>query len=177
MMIRVGFGFDVHQLVEGRELWLGGVQIPHSVGALGHSDADVLLHAVCDALLGAVALGDIGKHFPDTDQRWKGADSKVLLKAVVELLDERGWTVGNVDASLVLERPKIMSHVPAMQRIIAELPKLAPYVAAMKENIAIALGINVRRVGIKATTNERMGYVGREEGVCAYAVALVQRKG
>jgi 2-C-methyl-D-erythritol 2,4-cyclodiphosphate synthase len=160
MMIRVGFGFDVHQLVEGRELWLGGVQIPHSVGALGHSDADVLLHAVCDALLGAVALGDIGKHFPDTDQRWKGADSKVLLKAVVELLDERGWTVGNVDASLVLERPKIMSHVPAMQRIIAEL-----------------LRVGEDAVSIKATTNERMGYVGREEGVCAYAVALVQRKG
>ncbi len=159
-MIRVGFGFDVHQLVEGRELWLGGVQIPHSVGALGHSDADVLLHAVCDALLGAVALGDIGKHFPDTDQRWKGADSKVLLKAVVELLDERGWTVGNVDASLVLERPKIMSHVPAMQRIIAEL-----------------LRVGEDAVSIKATTNERMGYVGREEGVCAYAVALVQRIG
>jgi 2-C-methyl-D-erythritol 2,4-cyclodiphosphate synthase len=160
MMIRVGFGFDVHQLVEGRELWLGGIQIPHSVGALGHSDADVLLHAVCDALLGAVALGDIGKHFPDTDQRWKGADSKVLLKAVVELLDERGWTVGNVDASLVLERPKIMPHVPAMQRIIAEL-----------------LRVGEDAVSIKATTNERMGYVGREEGVCAYAVALVQRKG
>jgi 2-C-methyl-D-erythritol 2,4-cyclodiphosphate synthase len=160
MMIRVGFGFDVHQLVEGRELWLGGVQIPHSVGALGHSDADVLLHAVCDALLGAVALGDIGKHFPDTDQRWKGADSKVLLKAVVELLDERGWTVGNVDASLVLERPKIMPHVPAMQRIMAEL-----------------LRVGEDAVSIKATTNERMGYVGREEGVCAYAVALVQRKG
>ena len=159
-MIRVGFGFDVHQLVEGRELWLGGVQIPHSVGALGHSDADVLLHAVCDALLGAVALGDIGKHFPDTDQRWKGADSKVLLKAVVELLDERGWTVGNVDASLVLERPKIMSHVPAMQQIMAEL-----------------LRVGEDAVSIKATTNERMGYVGREEGVCAYAVALVQRKG
>ena len=159
MMIRVGFGFDVHQLVEGRELWLGGVQIPHSVGALGHSDADVLLHAVCDALLGAVALGDIGKHFPDTDQRWKGADSKVLLKAVVDLLDERGWTVGNVDASLVLERPKIMPHVPAMQRIMAEL-----------------LRVGEDAVSIKATTNERMGYVGREEGVCAYAVALVQRK-
>jgi 2-C-methyl-D-erythritol 2,4-cyclodiphosphate synthase len=160
MMIRVGFGFDVHQLVEGRELWLGGVQIPHSVGALGHSDADVLLHAVCDALLGAVALGDIGKHFPDTDQRWKGADSKVLLKAVVDLLAERGWTVGNVDASLVLERPKIMPHVPAMQRIMAEL-----------------LRVSEDAVSIKATTNERMGYVGREEGVCAYAVALVQRKG
>lgn len=160
MNIRVGFGFDVHQLVEGRELWLGGVNIPHSVGALGHSDADVLLHAVCDALLGAVALGDIGKHFPDTDQRWKGADSKVLLKAVVALLSERGWSVGNVDASLVLERPKIMPHVPAMQQVIAELLK-----------------VELDAVSIKATTNERMGYVGREEGVCAYAVALVERKG
>lgn len=158
MMIRVGFGFDVHQLVEGREFWLGGVLIPHSVGALGHSDADVLLHAVCDALLGAVALGDIGKHFPDTDQRWKGADSKVLLKAVVELLDERGWKVVNVDATLVLERPKIMPHVPAMQQVIAEL-----------------LRVEHDAVSIKATTNERMGYVGREEGVCAYTVALVQR--
>lgn len=160
MNIRVGFGFDVHQLVEGRELWLGGVNIPHSVGALGHSDADVLLHAVCDALLGAVALGDIGKHFPDTDQRWKGADSKVLLKAVVSLLSERGWSVGNVDATLVLERPKIMPHVPAMQQAIAEL-----------------LHVDLDAVSIKATTNERMGYVGREEGVCAYAVALVERKG
>ncbi len=160
MNIRVGFGFDVHQLVEGRELWLGGVNIPHSVGALGHSDADVLLHAVCDALLGAAALGDIGKHFPDTDQRWKGADSKVLLKAVVALLSERGWSVGNVDATLVLERPKIMPHVPAMQQVIAELLK-----------------VELDAVSIKATTNERMGYVGREEGVCAYAVALVERKG
>jgi len=160
MELRIGQGFDVHRFAEGRRCVLGGVDIPHARGLLGHSDADVLLHAVCDALLGAVALGDIGKHFPDTDQRWKGADSKVLLKAVVELLDERGWTVGNVDASLVLERPKIMSHVPAMQRIIAEL-----------------LRVGEDAVSIKATTNERMGYVGREEGVCAYAVALVQRKG
>lgn len=158
-MIRVGFGFDVHQLVEGRELWLGGVLVPHTVGALGHSDADVLLHAVCDALLGAVALGDIGQHFPDTDARWKGADSKVLLKAVVDLLHERGWEVGNVDASLVLEKPKIMPHVPAMRATMAPL-----------------LGVGEDAVSIKATTNEKMGYVGRQEGVCAYAVALVQRR-
>lgn len=158
-MIRVGFGFDVHQLVEGRELWLGGVLVPHTVGALGHSDADVLLHAVCDALLGAVALGDIGQHFPDTDVRWKGADSKVLLKAVVDLLHERGWEVGNVDASLVLEKPKIMPHVPAMRATMAPL-----------------LGVGEDAVSIKATTNEKMGYVGRQEGVCAYAVALVQRR-
>ena len=158
MTVRVGFGFDVHQLVEGRELWLGGVKVPHAVGALGHSDADVLLHAVCDALLGAVALGDIGQHFPDTDQAWKGADSKKLLKAVVDMLSERGWTVGNVDCTLVLERPKIMPHVAAMRSAIAPL-----------------LNVNEDAVSIKATTNEKMGFVGREEGVCAYAVALVQR--
>ena len=158
MMVRVGFGYDVHQLVEGRELWLGGVLIPHTVGALGHSDADVLLHAVCDALLGAVALGDIGRHFPDTDVCWKGADSKVLLKAVVDMLAERGWQVGNVDATLVLERPRILPHVPAMRATMAPL-----------------LGIDEDAVSIKATTNEKMGFVGRQEGVCAHAVALVHR--
>ncbi len=157
-MVRVGFGYDVHRLVESRELWLGGVRIPHSLGALGHSDADVLLHAVCDALLGAVAMGDIGKHFPDTDPQWKGADSKELLVAVVHLLKEAGWQVGNVDTTLVLERPKIM-----------------PYVAAMRSTMAPLLGVGEDAVSIKATTNETMGFVGREEGVCAYAVALVQR--
>jgi 2-C-methyl-D-erythritol 2,4-cyclodiphosphate synthase len=157
-MIRVGFGFDVHQLVEGRELWLGGVLIPHSVGAFGHSDADVVLHAVCDALLGAVALGDIGQHFPNTDPQWKGADSKKLLKAVVDLLHQNGWSVGNVDCTLVMERPKIMPHVPAMRAVMAPL-----------------LGVALDAVSIKATTNETMGFVGREEGVCAHAVALVQR--
>ncbi len=157
-MIRVGFGFDVHRLVEGRELWLGGVQIPHTVGALGHSDADVLLHAVCDALLGAVAMGDIGRHFPDTDSRWKGADSKVLLKEVVRMLAEQGWRVGNVDSTLVLERPKIMPYVPAMRTVMAEL-----------------LGVAEDAVSIKATTNETMGFIGREEGVVAHAVALVSR--
>ncbi|MEZ4756207.1 MAG: 2-C-methyl-D-erythritol 2,4-cyclodiphosphate synthase [Flavobacteriales bacterium] len=158
MMFRVGLGYDVHQLVEGRELWLGGVHIPHTVGALGHSDADVLLHAVCDALLGAVALGDIGRHFPDTDARWKGADSKVLLKAVVDMLAERGWKVGNVDATLVLEKPKILPYVPMMCAAMAPL-----------------LGVPEDAVSIKATTNERMGFVGRQEGVCAHAVALVLR--
>jgi len=159
-MIRVGFGFDVHRLVEGRELWLGGVLIPHTVGAHGHSDADVLLHAVCDALLGAAAMGDIGKHFPDTDERWKGADSKVLLKEVVRLIGERGWSVGNVDCTLILERPKIMPHVPAMRKVIAPL-----------------LGVEEDAVSIKATTNETMGFVGREEGVAAHAVALIQKTG
>lgn len=158
-MIRVGFGFDVHRLVEGRELWLGGVLIPHSTGALGHSDADVLLHAVCDALLGAAALGDIGQHFPDTDPKWKGADSKRLLEGVVRLLDAKGWSVGNVDCTLILERPKIMPHVHAMRAAIAPLLK-----------------VDVDAVSIKATTSETLGYVGREEGVCAHAVALIQRK-
>ena len=157
-MFRVGFGFDVHQLVEGRELWLGGVLIPHHRGALGHSDADVLLHAVCDALLGAAGLGDIGRHFPDTDDRWKGADSKLLLKEVVRLLGEKGWQVGNVDCTLILEKPRIMPHVPAMRSTIAPI-----------------LGVAEDAVSIKATTNEKMGFVGREEGVAAHAVALIQK--
>jgi 2-C-methyl-D-erythritol 2,4-cyclodiphosphate synthase len=157
-MVRVGFGFDVHRLVDGRELWLGGVLIPHTVGALGHSDADVLLHALCDALLGAAALGDIGQHFPDTDMRWKGADSKVLLREVVRIIGERGWKVGNVDCTLILERPKIMPHVPAMRAVLAPL-----------------LGVEVDAVSIKATTNEKMGFVGREEGVAAHAVALITK--
>ena len=155
---RIGHGYDVHQLVAGRELWLGGVTIPHTVGALGHSDADVLLHALCDALLGAVALGDIGHHFPDTDMRWKGADSKVLLTEVVRLLKEKGWAVGNVDCTLVLEAPKIKAHIPSMRAAIAPL-----------------LGVDVDAVSIKATTNETMGFVGRAEGICAHAVALVHK--
>ena len=158
MTFRVGFGFDTHQLVEGRELWLGGVRIDHEKGALGHSDADVLLHAVCDALLGAAGLGDIGHHFPDTDIRWKGADSKVLLKQVVELLGAQGWSVNNVDCTLLLERPKIKPHI-----------------AAMRSAMAPVLGLEEGAVSIKATTNEKLGFVGREEGVCAYAVALLSR--
>ncbi len=155
---RVGFGYDAHRLEEGRELWLGGVRIAHDRGLDGHSDADVLLHAVCDALLGAVALGDIGQHFPNTDPAWKGADSKRLLEAVVALLREQGWRVGNVDCTLVMERPKMMPHAPAMRELLAPL-----------------LGVGIDAVSIKATTNERMGFVGREEGACAYAVALVLR--
>lgn len=158
MTFRVGTGTDIHRLVEGRELWLGGIRIEHSKGALGHSDADVLLHAICDALLGAAGLGDIGHHFPDTDMRWKGADSKVLLRQVVSLLKEKGWAIGNVDSTLLLERPKIK-----------------PYIAAMRSVIAPILGLEEEAVSIKATTNEGLGYVGREEGVCAHAVALIQR--
>jgi len=156
---RIGFGYDVHRFAEDRELWLGGVRIPHHVGLLGHSDADVLLHAVCDALLGALALGDIGKHFPDTDPAWKGADSKELLAAVVALLHEQGWAVGNVDCTLVMERPKVLPHVPAMRSVMAPL-----------------LGVEEDAVSIKATTNEKLGFAGREEGVCAHAVALVMRR-
>lgn len=155
-MIRVGFGFDVHQLVPGRELWLGGLLIPHSVGALGHSDADVLLHALSDALLGALALGDIGLHFPNTDPKWKGADSKLLLAEVVRLVHAAGWKVGNVDCTLVMERPKILSHIPGMRAVIAPL-----------------LQVPLDAVSIKATTNETMGFIGREEGVSAHAVATV----
>ena len=158
MTFRVGTGTDIHRLVEGRELWLGGIRIEHSKGALGHSDADVLLHAICDALLGAAGLGDIGHHFPDTDMRWKGADSKVLLQRVVVLLKERGWAVGNVDSTLLMERPKIKSHIQAMRAAIA-----------------LILNVDLEAVSIKATTNEGLGYVGREEGVCAHAVALIQK--
>lgn len=157
---RVGFGYDAHQLVHGRALWLGGIRVDHPSGLDGHSDADVLLHAICDALLGAVGMGDIGQHFPNTDDAWKGADSKRLLTAVVAMLQERGWHVGNVDCTLVMERPKVMPHVPAMRSALAPL-----------------LGVPLDAVSIKATTNERMGFVGREEGACAYAVALVQRIG
>lgn len=158
MEVRIGQGFDVHRLVQGRELWLGGVLVPAELGALGHSDADVLLHAICDALLGAAGLGDIGRHFPDTDARWKGVDSKVLLKEVVRLLSAAGWRVGNVDSTLVMEKPKIAPHIPAMRAAIVPL-----------------LGVAEDAVSIKATTNEKLGYVGRQEGVCAYAVALIRK--
>jgi 2-C-methyl-D-erythritol 2,4-cyclodiphosphate synthase len=158
MTFRIGLGFDTHQLIAGRELWLGGVRIDHEKGALGHSDADVLLHALCDALLGAAGLGDIGHHFPDTEARWKGADSKVLLKQVMELLRAEGWAVGNVDLTLLLERPKIRPHIEAMRQAIAPL-----------------LGVEHNAVSIKATTNEKLGFVGREEGVCAYAIALINK--
>lgn len=158
MNIRIGSGYDVHRLVPGRELWLGGVLVPHTVGALGHSDADVLLHALCDALLGAIGAGDIGLHFPDTDPRWKGADSKVLLKQVASLVADKGWSVVNVDMTLLLERPKIKPHIPAMQAVIAPL-----------------LGVGPEDVSIKATTGEGMGFVGREEGVAAHAVALLRK--
>ena len=158
MNIRVGFGFDVHQLTEGRDLWLGGVRIDHSKGALGHSDADVLLHAICDALLGAANMRDIGFHFPDTHGEFKNIDSKILLKRTAQLLKDAGWIIGNIDCTLVLEKPKIMPHVDSMKIAISE-----------------SADINTDAISIKATTNEKMGFIGREEGVVAHAVALIHR--
>jgi 2-C-methyl-D-erythritol 2,4-cyclodiphosphate synthase len=153
---RIGQGFDVHALVEGRPCIIGGVTIPHPKGLLGHSDADVLLHAITDALLGAAALGDIGRHFPDTDPRWKGADSRVLLRGAVGLLTQAGWRVGNVDCTVICQAPKILPHAPAMAA-----------------NIAADLGIDVSQVNIKGKTTEQLGFTGRGEGVAAQAVAML----
>lgn len=152
-MIRFGMGYDVHRLTEGRKLIIGGVEIPHKLGLLGHSDADVLLHAISDAILGAAALGDIGKHFPDTDPRYKGADSLKLLGEVARLVSEKGYHVGNVDST-----------------IVAQAPKLAPYIAEMNKNIAETLSIPLDAVNVKATTEEHLGFTGTEQGISAYAV-------
>ena len=160
MQIRIGFGVDFHQLVEERDLWIGGIKIPHTKGALGHSDADVLLHAICDAILGAACLGDIGVHFPDTDMDFKNIDSKILLKKTAELLKAEGFKVINIDSTLCLE-----------------LPKIKPYVGEMQQIIAAILGIKEKDVSIKATTTETMGFVGREEGLVAYATVLIQELG
>ncbi len=158
MKIRVGMGFDVHRLVEGRPLLLGGIEIPHTHGLLGHSDADVLIHAICDALLGAANLRDIGYHFPDTGQEFAGIDSKVLLRRTTDLLREKGWTVGNVDATVCAEHPKLNPHVERMKQVLAPL-----------------MDVTADDVSIKATTTERLGFTGREEGISAYAVALIER--
>jgi len=155
-MMRIGHGYDVHQLVTGRDLILGGVKIPHSKGLLGHSDADVLLHAICDACLGAAGLGDLGRHFPDSDPRYKDIDSRDLLRHVEALLDERGWRLENLDST-----------------IIAQAPKLAPHIPAMIANIATDLGISADCVNVKATTTEKLGFAGREEGIAAHAVVLL----
>ncbi len=159
MAYRIGSGVDFHQLTEGRELWIGGVKIPHTKGALGHSDADVLLHAVCDAILGALALGDIGTHFPDTEQAYKDIDSKKLLKKCIELIDIKGYKVVNIDSTLCLQSPKIK-----------------PYVLQMQETIASIAGITVNDVSVKATTTEHLGFVGREEGLQAFATVLLHLK-
>jgi 2-C-methyl-D-erythritol 2,4-cyclodiphosphate synthase len=158
MKIRVGMGFDVHPLEEGRPFWLGGILLPSTRGAVGHSDADVLIHALCDALLGAANLRDIGFHFANSDNRWKGMDSKFFLSEVTRMLHERGWRIGNVDCTICLESPKINPHIEAMKQTIAPLMNIDP-----------------EDVSIKATTNEKLGYVGRDEGVNAYAVALIQK--
>ncbi len=156
--MRIGSGVDFHQMVEGRDLWIGGIKIPHTKGALGHSDADVLLHAICDALLGALCLGDIGVHFPDTSNEFKNIDSKILLKRTYDLITDEGYKVINIDTTLCLQAPKIKPFIPEMQ-----------------EAIATILNITIRDISIKATTTENMGFVGREEGLIAYATALLQK--
>ena len=157
MKIRVGFGFDVHQLVEERELWLGGILLEHTKGLLGHSDADVLIHAICDALLGAANMRDIGYHFPDTGSEFKNIDSKILLKDTIALIATKGYKVGNIDATVCAERPKLKTHIPSMQ-----------------ETLAMVMGIDVDDISIKATTTEKLGFTGREEGISAYATVLIE---
>ena len=158
MKIRVGFGFDVHQLVEGRELGLGGIRLEHEKGLLGHSDADVLIHAICDALLGAANMRDIGFHFPDTAGEFKDVDSKILLKRTVGLIATKGYRVGNIDATICAERPKLKAHIPAIQEKLAEV-----------------MGTDTDDISIKATTTEKLGFTGREEGISAYATVLIEK--
>lgn len=154
--MRIGFGYDVHRFAEGRDLWLGGIKIPHTKGLLGHSDADVVIHAICDALLGAVSLGDIGTHFPDTDPKYKGIDSKILLAETRNLLAAKGYTIQNIDTTIAIQ-----------------VPKIAPYIEMMRKTLSDLLGIGMDQISVKATTTERLGFEGREEGVSAYAVVLL----
>ena len=158
MKIRVGFGFDVHQLKEGLNFCLGGIIIPHSKGSLGHSDADVLIHTICDALLGAANMGDIGKHFPDTSPEYKGIDSKILLKEVVNLINKKEYIISNIDSTICLQKPKISKYIPEMKRVLSDCMK-----------------IDIEDISIKATTTEKLGFVGREEGVSAYATVLIHK--
>lgn len=157
MGFRIGFGYDVHQLAEGEEFWLGGILVPHTKGAVGHSDADVLLHVICDAVLGAANMRDIGFHFPDTDNSFKGIDSKILLADTMKIVRKEGYEVGNIDCTICLQRPKIKDVIPEMQKTIAEVA-----------------GIDLGQISVKATTTEKLGFVGREEGVSAYAVVLLE---
>ncbi|MGL4882909.1 MAG: 2-C-methyl-D-erythritol 2,4-cyclodiphosphate synthase [Waterburya sp.] len=159
MNIRIGNGYDIHQLVSDRPLILGGVNIPHSLGLLGHSDADVLTHAIMDALLGALGMGDIGHYFPPSDPKWQGADSLVLLQQVTTMIQSQGWQIGNIDST-----------------VVAEQPKLKPHLKAMRSKLAQVLGVTMEQISIKATTNEKLGAVGREEGICAYAVVLLSQQ-
>lgn len=157
-MIRVGMGFDVHRLVEGRELWLGGIRLEHTMGLLGHSDADVLIHAICDGLLGAANMRDIGYHFPDNSDEFHNIDSKILLRKTIELIATKGYHVGNIDATVCAEQPKLKPHIPAMQTCLAEV-----------------MGVDSDAVSIKATTTEKLGFTGRQEGISAYAVVLIEK--
>ena len=159
MKIRVGFGYDVHQLAEGEEFWLGGIQLDHHKGSVGHSDGDVLIHAICDALLGAANMRDIGYHFPDTSAELKGIDSKILLKKTVEIIAEKGFIIGNIDSTIALQKPKINPHIHEMQKTLASV-----------------MGIDIEDLSIKATTTEKLGFVGTEEGVSAYATVLIQKQ-
>ena len=156
--MRIGFGYDVHQLVEGRDLWLGGIKIAHNMGLLGHSDADVLIHAICDALLGAANMRDIGYHFPDTSDATLDMDSKIILKEVIRLIGDKGYRLGNIDATVCAERPKLNPHIPAMQQCLAEV-----------------IGTDIDNISIKATTTEHLGFTGRQEGISAYAVCLIEK--
>ena len=158
MNFRVGFGFDVHRLKDRLDFWLGGIKVPHTKGGLGHSDADVLIHSICDALLGAANLGDIGKHFPDTDSKYKGIDSKILLKEVMCLIRKAGYEIGNIDSTICLEAPKLLTYIPKMKKTLAE-----------------CIEVDVDVISIKATTTEKLGFVGRGEGVSAYAMVLIQK--
>lgn len=157
--MRIGFGFDVHQLKDNHPFWLGGIRIAHDKGAYGHSDADVIIHAICDALLGAANLGDIGKHFPDTSAEFKNIDSKILLRRVIDLITSKGYAIGNIDVTLCLQKPKIAQHIPEMTNVLCSI-----------------MDIPAEDLSIKATTNEKMGFIGREEGVTCYAVALILKK-
>lgn len=159
MKIRVGFGFDVHRLVPGRDLWLGGIKLEHELGLLGHSDADVLIHAICDALLGAANMRDIGYHFPDNSGEFKDIDSKILLSKTIALIAGKGYRVGNIDATVCAERPKLKAHIPHMQEVLAKV-----------------MGIDPDDVSIKATTTEKLGFTGREEGISAYATVLIEKE-
>jgi len=158
MNIRIGFGFDVHQLAAGKDFWLGGILVPHVKGAVGHYNADVLIHTICDAILGAADLRDIGFHFPDTDAKYKGIDSKILLKDVMAIVREHGFELGNIDATIALQKPKVNPYVPEMKKVLADV-----------------MNVSVGQLSIKATTTEKLSFVGREEGVSAYAVALLQK--
>ena len=157
-MFKIGFGYDVHQLTEGRPLWLGGIEVPHTKGSLGHSDGDALIHAICDALLGAANLRDIGFHFPDTSMEYKGIDSKILLKKVIDLLKENKFSIGNIDSTICLQRPKVKDLIPFMQQTLAD-----------------TMGISINDITVKATTTEKLGFVGHEEGIAVYAVALITK--